>query len=413
MLSLYIHIPFCNHKCKYCSFFVMPENDGELKEWGVDRMKASYLEALLAENEARVNEYGDQQLRTIYLGGWTPFQLGKDHLWKLIDTLLDTWDCEFLEELSIELNPDPLDEVIEFIAQTQKRYKNVFRLRFSFGIQSLDDKILESSKRNYHFNNLIHRFREVIEIKSATTVYNLDFIAFGANPAHTQVQTEVDNGRLPRSQHKRDFFTKMMTSQAFDGVSVYTLELFPWAERYYEQKWPETQGAILSDDESIWKEFQRIKNAVMKAGYQRYEISNFALSWKRSLHNMVYWNMENYLGLWINASSCIVHDKGAHRFKNTTQRKQYLWGERKDEASLIKLWVKERKSEEVMLLLRTDKWIHLETYRDVLVENIDEIIADLIESRHLKFDEERWVITLSSKGMDVYNAVLMEVLEEI
>jgi len=389
----------------------MPENDDKLQEGWVDRMKSSYLEALLKENEARVKTYGSQQIRTIYIGGWTPFQLGESNLFQLIDTLLEMRDCEFLEELSIELNPDPMDEVIAFIAKAQKKYKNIFRLRFSFGIQSLDDKILESSKRNYHYNNLIHRFREVVEIKASTTCYNLDFIAFGANPSHTETQTEVDKGRLPWDQHRRDFFKKMIASQSFDGVSIYTLELFPGAERYYDarkvESWnlkAKTEGAILSDDETIRKEFQWIKNTVTGAGYHRYEISNFALSGKRSLHNMVYRKMENYLGLWINASSC-MSDKTTRRFKNTNKRKEYLWGNRIDQESIIELSEKETKSEEVMLALRTDMWIKVDEYRDVLVENIDAVIADLIDSKHVEYDVETSLLTLTSKWMDVYNAV--------
>jgi coproporphyrinogen III oxidase-like Fe-S oxidoreductase len=78
---------------------------------------------------------------------------------------LETRDCEYLEELSIELNPDPFDDVIDFISQAQKKYKDIFRLRFSFGIQTFDDAILDASRRNYIFNNLIHRLREVVEIK--------------------------------------------------------------------------------------------------------------------------------------------------------------------------------------------------------------------------------------------------------
>jgi oxygen-independent coproporphyrinogen III oxidase len=75
MLSLYIHIPFCNHKCKYCSFFVVPENDELIKPGSMEVMKSKYLDSLRYENLAWREKIGDKQLRTIYIGGGTPFQL--------------------------------------------------------------------------------------------------------------------------------------------------------------------------------------------------------------------------------------------------------------------------------------------------------------------------------------------------
>ncbi len=445
MLSLYIHIPFCYHKCAYCSFFVLPEEDIIGQEWEnkpdkLQNLKQNYLEALLDENKQSAKTFSGQQIRTIYIGGWTPFQLGEKRLFELIDNVLASWDCEFLEELSIELNPDPFDDVLDFVRKAQKKYKNIFRLRFSFGIQTFDDKILASSKRNYVFNNLINWFREMIEIKEHTTCYNLDFIAFGdtlgwphPNPLQKGEGAIVEENRLPRDKRKREFFKTLADSQAFDWFSVYTLELFPGAERYYDKRklevksWAsktETEGAIFSDeDETIWQEFQWIKKTIMDAWYKRYEISNFALSGKRSLHNMVYWRMENYVWLGINASSCLVADAvqtidpilldTALRFKNTTKWKQYLDGSFLDKDSYIWLTEDERLSEEVMLLLRTDQWISLEKYRWVLVKDIDKVLLWLIESKHIKLKPDTDSYRLTSKWMDVYNAVLMEVLEKI
>lgn len=425
MLSLYIHIPFCNHKCKYCSFFVMPESEVKEEGWEskLETMKQTYFDSLKNENQDRAQKLDWKQIRTIYIGGGTPFQLWAERLFDLIDDLLETRDCEFLEELSIELNPDPFDEVLDFVKEAQRKYKDIFRLRFSFGIQSFDDKILQSSGRNYHYNHLVHRFRELAEIKTQNACYNLDFIAFGSRWA------EVDSDWLPWDHVRRDFFDKLVKSHIFDGFSVYTLELFPGAERYYKTKERTQEWAILSDDETIWKEFQYIKKVVMDAGYGRYEISNFALSGKRSLHNMVYWTWDEYLGLGINASGMLyslpspLYEKDgghqdwkesvAYRYKNTQQRKKYLWWEWLDQESIMPLNEKAWKLEQVMLLLRTDLGIQIEQYRDVLVEGIDEVIIDLVASKHLVYNPDVWRVKLRSKWLDVYNSVLMEMLEEL
>lgn len=476
MLSLYVHIPFCNHKCAYCSFFVLPEEHIDtIKEWNIDWLKQKYTEALVQEQHDWHWLLWSPEIKTIYIWWGTPFQLWSERLFTLLDTLLETRNTEFLEELSIELNPDPFDEVIEFIKKAQKKYKHLFRLRFSFGIQTFNDEILQSSKRKYVFNNLINFFREIAQIKAMNTIYNLDFIAFGENNHLVQENTKNSKNtlqvawdeseesfvknRLPRDKVRRDFFEKIVTSNFFDGYSVYTLELFPWAERYYdikrEQKnqrkkeqenvshieevhtWEITwrtsrhhidQQAIFSDDPTIRKEFSRLKKTLLDAWYKRYEISNFSLPWKRSLHNTVYWDFENYLWIWINASGMLLwwlKDKlytsfarsdewiKAVRYKNTMNWKKYLSWEQMNDESLISLDEKEIKSEQVMLRLRTDRGIVVDQFRDVLVDNIDEVIEDLVDAKFVAFHEEKWILKLRSKWMDVYNAILLEVLEEL
>ncbi len=426
MLSLYVHIPFCNHKCAYCSFFVLPEEDDSLKDWSIEKMKEKYLESLLNENKSRSHLFNNQSLKTIYIWWWTPFQLGPDRLFALIDELLETRDCEYLEELSIELNPDPFDEVIDFIRVAQNKYKNLFRLRFSIWIQTFDDAILKSSKRNYVYNNMIHWLREVIEIKGSTTSYNLDFIAFGNNPTMLDTSDLTLDGekRLPRDSIRRNFFKKLVDSLAFDWFSLYTLELFPWAEWYYNVAEKTQKWAIFSDDETIWNEFQRLKDTLTGAGYNRYEISNFALSGKRSLHNMAYRNMWNYLGLGINSSSYLASPECDRlfpwnesstwiRFKNTQQWKSYLSWDWIDEKSLLKLDTKDKAIEEVMLHLRTDVWFIVQEYHHILVDDVDTKIADFVQSWHMLYDELSWRCKLTWIWFDVYNTILLDLLKDI
>lgn len=453
MLSLYIHIPFCNYKCKYCSFFVVPEE--HITTWSrkMDSMKEQYVHSLIQEQHIRHTYLWHKQIKTLYIWWGTPFQLWPDKLFTLIDTLLDTRDTQFLEELTIELNPDPFDEVIEFITTAQKKYRHLFRLRFSFGIQTFDDTILASSKRNYVFNNLPNFLREVASIKAANTVYNLDFIAFGNSwdrikdqntPALPESEIKT---RLPRDEQRRDFFKQLVGSQMFDGCSIYTLELFPWAEWYYTLKsWKYAssigsahgstdidQQAIFSQDPTIGKEFSRLKKTLLDAWYRRYEISNFALAGKRSLHNMVYRTWWDYLWLGINAAGMFtpstLHELLMHddhplwdisieknysiRYKNTTKRKSYLQHKWLDHESIQMLTRTERKSEQFMLLLRTDLWVLIDEYRDVLIQDVDHQIQELIRLKLVSYDEESTRLTLRSRGMDIYNTILLQLIKEL
>jgi len=97
----------------------------------------------------------------------------------VIEIIFATRDCSSLEELSIELNPDPIDETLLFVQEAMLRWKDLFRLRFSFGIQSFDDALLSASKRAYTYAQLPDFFRKLQKIKSGNVCYNVDFIAFG------------------------------------------------------------------------------------------------------------------------------------------------------------------------------------------------------------------------------------------
>ncbi len=95
----------------------------------------------------------------------------------------------------------------------------------------------------------------------------------------------------------------MLQSYAFDGISVYTLELFPGSDRYYQDRHMSAAQRVWGNDEDITDEANRIKQKLTNTGYNRYEVSNFSLSGKRSLHNMVYRTGGSYLGLGMYSSS--------------------------------------------------------------------------------------------------------------
>jgi len=184
MLSLYLHIPFCIRKCHYCSFFVTPEQEVETGK--MQALKKSYFNIVQHQIEQRNDVFPDEQIRTIYIGGGTPFQLGPELLIQTIETLLQTRDCTYLEELTIELNPDPIEEVLHFVDTCNKKRSHFYRLRRSFGIQSFDDSWLEQSGRGYTFEQLPDFFRALYNSKQPNVCYNADFIAFGKNQSmHT------------------------------------------------------------------------------------------------------------------------------------------------------------------------------------------------------------------------------------
>lgn len=128
-------------------------------------------------------------------------------------------------------------------------------------------------------------------LKTDTTVFNFDFIAFGKRN-----QSKKGN-RYLRNQLALDFFENFVHSGFADSFSLYTLELFENQMRKRKNADKLISGEYFGTDDDIYEEFTLLKSILLSAGYARYELSNFAHAGKSSIHNRVYREMENYLGL--------------------------------------------------------------------------------------------------------------------
>lgn len=148
---------------------------------------------------------------------------------KIIDHIAEVYDLEYLEELSIEINPEPVDEMLDMISTISKRYKNFLRVRFSIGIQSFDNEVLEQSGRKYNFQSCVDFLRKLVPLKMDHNVFNFDFIAFGKF-------NQTRKGELQlRNPSALEFFQNFAESDFADSFSLYTLELFEGSDRYNQQ----------------------------------------------------------------------------------------------------------------------------------------------------------------------------------
>lgn len=172
MLSLYLHIPFCQSKCKYCAFSSFPLGE-----------KADLVPAYLSALKAEIQHYGqlfpNAPIKTLYFGGGTPNLLGLKQLCELINEVEQHFDCHELAELSFEFNPYPEEEIFALVRGLQAKYgKKYPRIRFSFGIQSFDNEVLQLAGRKSSFLGLVDFLRNLQALKQDSTVFNFDFIAF-------------------------------------------------------------------------------------------------------------------------------------------------------------------------------------------------------------------------------------------
>lgn len=415
MFSLYIHIPFCTTKCNYCSFQVCPLD--KIKPEFQKNLFSEYTQGIIEEIKHYSKIVDDKEIRTIYFGWGTPTLIGKENIIKIIDEIIKHFDLENFEELSIECNPYPQQQIYDLIKTLNKKYKSLPRIRFSFGIQSFDNKILASTWRDSSFPWLVEFIRWLRSLKLDNNIFNLDFIAFGK-------LKELKNGNLQlRNTNTIDFFENLLHSQFIDSLSLYTLELFPGSLRYHEEACKH-EGTFGSDDE-IYMEFDILKNMILENGYKRYEISNFSLPGKSSIHNRIYREHWNYIGIGTSAASFfqspnkelmqylnIPEDTKVVRWKNNESLEDYKNKKRIATEETKILSEKEMLIEDFFLRLRTDTWIkNIEKFESVLQKNYKDILLDLKEKGFIKQDDDK--ITLTNEGLDIYNYIITELLTEI
>jgi len=371
MFSLYIHIPFCEKKCNYCNFYIVP-----FFQW-VEGMKNRYLQALKQELLQKKALLKDNKIYTIYFWWWTPSEFWIQRIIELLNFIKEQFDISNIEEFNFELNPSPLDQSLKFIYTLKDFFwKNI--TRFSIWIQSLEDEVLKKSNRNYDYK-LIEKFLDSID--TTNFKLNLDFISFG-------IEKNIDIF---------DNFLKKYNKK-IDSLSIYTLELFPgsiWQTHYKV------------DEEKIVNIFEKNIYIAKKYGFYRYEISNFAKNeFFESKHNKVYWTLQEYLWIWVSASWFIQNT----RYTNSFSIQNYI--EKKFDYQEKKFLSKDDfYIEKFFLLLRTNKGFTLdENIKKYL--NLDKL-EELIKTWYIDKDKNKNTIFLNDKWFLVYNYLITEILEKI
>ena len=428
MISLYFHIPFCYKKCNYCSFYIVPTKDFADSE----KYKNQYLEALKADIDFQIKKFNpDKKVYTIYFGGGTPSEFWIEKIVNLIEFLKTRFDLSELEEFSFEINPvvwgqkrlkrseekwefrrkdknwNFVKDTIEFVEELNQLFSD--KTRISMGVQSLDNNLLKLANRNYDFAMV----QQVLE-KFPDVRLNLDFISFG-------LEDFWDKKYFDKFEN---FVSKF--KEKVDSYSVYTLELYPGSIFANSKLLAEKVWFKQNIEEKILDNFKKYTDILKKAGYERYEISNFAKPGKESKHNMVYWTMKPYLGFGTSASGYVFWGQMRKpdevrwenlvnpdlilqswiRYTNTYGIQNYLKKEF-DFYEYKKLTWKEFLQEKVFLGLRTTKWIEI-TKEIESVLNMDKL-NEFVTQWYLMF--KNWKLVFTDKWFDVYNYVITEILD--
>ena len=281
-LSLYIHIPFCVKKCFYCDFLSAPQRE-ETRE--------QYVEALCNEIKMASPEYRDFQVVSVFIGGGTPSVLQPEQTTRIMESIRSNYqllpDCE----ISMEMNPGTVTP------EKMKAYRFCGINRISIGLQSANDEELKALGRIHSYAEFLEAYQMAID--AGFTNINVDLMS--AIPLQTmESYTETLHKVLslePQPQH----------------ISAYSL-IVEEGTPFYGQELP------LPDEETERKMYEITDVILKRAGYHRYEISNYAKDGRECRHNKVYWQRGNYLGFGIGSAS-LIHNV---RFRNTTDILDYI-----------------------------------------------------------------------------------------
>lgn len=295
MAGLYIHIPFCRSKCAYCDFFSLPL-DGTLRK--TPDVMEMYCTALLEEFELRRDEV-DEPFHTIYIGGGTPTAIPNETLHDFIRKLLkqvseknSSYHDKTIREFTIEANPE------DITPESIKALRMAGINRISIGIQSFDSSQLDSISRKH----------DASVSRSALDYLRQSGINYSADLIYGLPGQNIESWE----QQLRQLLDYRPTH-----FSAYLLSYEPGTRLYVRRD----KGIVTeADEETASVMYERLTAIASDAGYDHYEISNFALPGRIAQHNSSYWNLTPYVGL-----GCSAHSfDGDIRRVNPANLKSYI-----------------------------------------------------------------------------------------
>jgi oxygen-independent coproporphyrinogen III oxidase len=376
-ISLYLHIPYCLHKCGYCDFNSHNINEAEME---------SYVQALLSEMEQAAKGTKDHRVATIFFGGGTPTTLPFTDLARILEACRRNFHVDPEAEITCEANPATIPQAD--LAQLREAGFN----RLSIGVQSFDPEELKRLER-------VHSVDEVyltVERARQAKFENLSLDLMSALPGQT-VERWQDN------------LQKAIDLQP-DHISAYNLTIEPDTVFYKQQ----AQGQLKMPPDDFQRELFEITIATLTgAGYEHYEISNYAKPGKQSHHNLNYWVDGEYIGLGAGASSFFNGD----RYKNTNLPARYITQIKESKTAVESRETPDRRQrmgEAVMLGLRLRSGLSLSQFKKQFGTPFQEAFGNTVERLEkmglIELSVDRAALT--REGLFLADSVIVEFIPE-
>ena len=371
MAGIYVHIPFCRKACSYCDFHFSIALG----------QKDPMLEAIAREIAAEHDYLGGEILNTIYFGGGTPSLLSIEEIDQLLNCIYKNYTVNPEAEITLEANPDDLEK--DYISQLASSRIN----RLSIGIQSFFDIDLEWMNRRHDSKQALGCIQNLrhygIDNFSIDLIYGLP----GQSLESWKQNLEIAIGLKP------------------PHIAAYHLSYEPGTPLHYSLKKKLIQETL--EDESL-AQFTLLVEKLESAGYDHYEISNFALPGRYSRHNSAYWQDEKYLGTGPSAHSY----NGISRRWNIPKNASYIRGITTGAIVYEEevLGPREKFHDYVLTSLRTSWGISFqeigERFGTEFLEHAEKMTEKHIRSGNILYSSGR--IRLSKDGRFVANQVIQD-----
>ena len=406
-LGIYIHIPFCQHKCDYCDFISFSNKQDFIE---------NYVEAVKKEI---YNYFKDKTfletytVTTIYIGGGTPSYIDSKYICEIMEVLeknLKQNKVKFEDmEITIEVNPGTVNK------EKLEQYKKAKINRLSIGLQSTNNKILKEIGRIHTYEQFLETYQMAKQVGFDNI--NVDLMIGLPNQTIEDIKTSLNEVIQLNPTH----------------ISVYSLIV---EEGTVIAKKIQNLQLQEMDEELERNMYWYVKNTLELNGYIHYEISNFAKEGKESKHNLNCWRQKEYIGIGLAAHSYLNYV----RYTNTSEMNQYITrmihlnrqivndilelSNHKEKTSLEEHEknietvyeieevqdVEDRKKEYMLLGLRTIEGVSISKFKEKYIDNpiflYRKELEKLVEEKLVMIDGD--YIRLTNKGLDLANLVWEE-----
>lgn len=375
MPGIYIHIPFCSSKCRYCDFFSRTVNNQQVID--------DYVNALCKEIKLQKNYLGTNKIDTIYFGGGTPSTLNIRQLNQIFDAISSNFEINSNPEITFEANPEDLTKDYLF-----KLRNNTIVNRLSIGIQSFNDEDLQLMNRR-------HSVEEAISV-----IKNAKNIGF------TNISCDLIFGLPNQTIEKWENNLQTFFDLKIPHLSAYNLTI---EEGTVFGLWKEKGRIKEISDELSLQMFENLINIAENHNFTHYETSNFSKKDYIAKHNFSYWTGEKYLGLGASAHS---FDRVSRQW-NVANINQYISDINKNITPAEKevLTKKDVFNEFIMTGLRTFSGIKISRLENEFAEFYGQIRILIKEylNKNLIFEKNGHLI-LTKQGKFVSNAIMADLM---
>lgn len=372
MAGIYVHIPFCKSRCVYCGFY---------STTGKTDLQERYAKAVIKESNLRALYMNNVRVHTIYMGGGTPSYMRTDLLTSMVKAIKSNLgiDDGDIEEFTIECNPDDVTE--DFAEAIVRMGIN----RVSLGVQSFSDERLRFLRRRHN----AAQAAMAVQTLRKHGIENVSIDLMFGFPGETLTEWQED--------------IKKAIDLNVEHISAYSLMYEEGTPLYHMM----TEGKVKECDEALSKEmYDVLIKMLSEAGYEHYEISNFAKGGYRSKHNSSYWNDNIYLGLGAAAHS---YDRKSRQW-NISDIEKYIEAIEKGEIPAEKEHIDPAThyNDTITTALRTKDGIDLtkveEPYKTYLLKNAERGIAN----GNLQIENNR--LSLTRQGLYISDSVMSDLI---